>query len=147
MHELSLAQAQAQGQRTFHRERELVDFSWQVTKKAVEPGRVEGVVSFAIPFSSIWLKVEEGVFKTQLEVQLELRDGEGLLCWEYKDTYEIAIKEAELKEKQKASFSRDISFVLEDNLEKLRRGKNTLHIRLRNLTGNEELKKVMEIEF
>ncbi len=151
MQDLNLAQAQAraeaQGLKTFRSAGEFFDFTWQVEKKVVEPGRIEGTVGLAIPYSAIWFKAEQGLFKTVMEITLELRDADKELYWEYKDSFEISIKEDELKEKQKASFSREIPFVLEDNLEKLRRGKNTFHIRLKNLTGNEELKKSMEIDF
>jgi len=147
MHELSLAQAQAQAQKTFPRENDLFDFSWKVRKKTAEPGRIEGIVTISIPYSRIWFKEEKGILKTEIEVHLELRDGEGRLRWEDKDNFEIALKETELKEKQKASSDLEIPFVLEKDLEGLRQGKNTFHCRLKNLTGGEELRKVMEIVF
>jgi hypothetical protein len=151
MQDLNLAQAQAkdeaQGLKTFRSEGGFFDFTWQVEKKVVEPGRIEGTVGLAIPYSAIWFKAEQGLFKTVMEITLELRDADKELHWEYKDSFQIAIKEDELKEKQKASFSREIPFAVEDRLEKLRRGKNTFHIRLKNLTGNEELKKFLEIDF
>jgi len=151
MQDLNLAQAQAQaegqGLKTYRGQGGFFDFTWQVEKTVVEPGRIEGTVGLAIPYSAIWFKAEQGMFKTMMEITLELRDDDKELFWEYKDSFEVAIKEAELKEKQKESFSREIPFVLEGNLDKLRRGKNTFHIRLKNLTGNEELKKFIEIDF
>ena len=82
-----------------------------------------------------------------MEVHLELRDAEGELFWELKDSFEIAISEPELKGKKKASFKQEIPFLLEGNLERLRKGKNKLYIRMKNLTGGDELRKVMEVSF
>ncbi len=151
MQDLNLAQARARAEgqnlKTFRNAGEFFDFTWQVEKQVVETGRIEGTVSLVIPYSAIWFKVEQGLFKTVIEIAIELRDADKELHWEYKDSFEIAIKEDELKEKQGASFSREIPFVLEDDLNKLRRGKNTFSIRLKNLTGNEELKKFREIDF
>ena len=151
MQDLNLAQAQAQvegqGLKGFRSQGGFFDFTWQVEKKVVGSEKIEGTVGLAIPYSSIWFKAEQGMFKTMMEITLELRNADKELFWEYKDSFEVALKEDELKEKQKESFSREIPFVLEGNLDKLRRGKNTFHIRLKNLTGNEELKKFMEIDF
>jgi GWxTD domain-containing protein len=149
MHDLSQAQAQAQAQaqETFSRENDFFDFRFEVGKKTVEPERITGVVIIAIPYACIWFKDTEGLFKTEMEVQLELRDETGQLRWEDKANFEIALSLAELKERQKASYNCEIPFVLEKSLEELRRGKNTLQCRVKNLTGHEELRKVLEVNF
>lgn len=144
MHELSLAQARAQ--KTFKREKGFFDFNWKV-KKTVEPEKIEGQVLLEIPYSSIWFKEEAGMLKTQLEYHLELRDARGELFWELKSSFEVSIAEDELKKKMNASFKQEIPFLWEGNLEKLRQGKNKLFIRLKNLTGEDEQQKVIEMTF
>jgi hypothetical protein len=64
--------------------------------------------------------------------------------WEYEEAFAIAIKEDELKEKQNKMYEMEIPLILEKDLERLRQGKNLLHVRIINRTGGEELKKVME---
>jgi GWxTD domain-containing protein len=145
MHELSLAQARAQ--KTFRQEKAFFDFGWRVRKDEVGPGRIRGTVELNIPYAGIWLKEDTGLLRTQMEVQLELRAADGGLFWEFKDSFAVEIPEAELREKTKASFKRDIPFVLEGGLDRLREGRNSLHCRLVNLTGGESLRKVMEITF
>jgi hypothetical protein len=142
MHELSLAQARAQ--KTFKREKGFFDFNWKV-KKTVEPEKIEGQVILEIPYASIWFKEEAGMLKTELEYHLELRDAEGEVFWEVKSSFEVAIAEDELKKKMNASFKQEIPFIWEGNLEKLRRGKNKLFLRLKNLTGGDEQQKVMDM--
>lgn len=145
MHELSLAQARAQ--KTFSRERAFFDFSAKLKKKSVEPDRVEGTVEISVPYAGIWFKDEEGLLKTTLEIHLELRDAEDGLFWEFTDAFEVVLSEAELKRKMKASFKSEIPFAFVDNLERLRLGKNRLHLHIKNLTGGEELRKIMVVSF
>ena len=145
MHEFSLAQARAQ--KTFKQEKAFFDFRWRVEKEAVGPDRIQGTIELDIPYSAIWFKEEDGRLRTQMDVDLELRDTGGGLFWELKDSFEVAILETELKEKMRSSFKRYIPFVLEGDLDKLRQGKNHLHCRLVNLTGGESIKKVLEIAF
>jgi hypothetical protein len=82
-----------------------------------------------------------------MEARLELRESDGQLFWEVKTSFEIAIAEDELKKKMKASFKQEIPFLWEGNLERLRKGRNKLLIRLKNLTGGDEQQKVMEVTF
>jgi len=56
------------------------------------------------------------------------------------------MKEAELEKRQKENYRIEISFILEKNLDKLRRGKNRLHAVIKNRTGGEESEKVMEFK-
>ena len=149
MHELSSAQAQAQapGPEMVRREKDIFDFSFDVKTNVSEAGRVAGVATIGIPYNGIWFKHDAGVFKTEMEVRLELRDEEGKLAWETKDTFEVVLKEAELKDKQKASYIREIPFGFDKNVEELQPGKNTFRCRLKNLTGKEEIQKDAEAAF
>jgi GWxTD domain-containing protein len=149
MHELSSAQAEAQapGPEISHREKDVFDFSFEVKTNVSEGGKIGGVATIAIPYAGIWFKHDAGVFKTEMEVRLELRDGGGKVVWETKDTFEVALKEAELKDKRKTSYIREIPFGFEKNIEELRRGKNTFRCRLKNLTGKEEIIKNAEAVF
>ncbi len=145
MHELSMAQARAQ--KTFTRERAFFDFSWKLTEKSIGQDKIEGKVEITIPYAGIWFKEEAGLLKTTIEAHLELRDSGGELFWEHTESFEVALPEAELKSKMKASFKAEIPFALVENLEKLRPGKNRFYLRLKNLTGGEELRKVMVVSF
>jgi GWxTD domain-containing protein len=145
MHELSLAQARAQ--KTFKQEKAFFDFGWRVMKEAVEPDKIRGTIVLSIPYAGIWFKEAGGLLRTQMEARLELRESDGQLFWEVKTSFEIAIAEDELKKKMKASFKQEIPFLWEGNLERLRKGRNKLLIRLKNLTGGDEQQKVMEMIF
>ncbi len=149
MHELSAAQAQAQapGQEIVHKEKDIFDFSLEVKTSVSEAGKVDGVAIVSIPYAGIWFQHDAGAFRTEMEVRLELHDEKGKLTWETKETFEIALNEAELKDKRKVSYIREIPFSLSQNVEELRRGKYTFRCLLKNLTGKEEIRKDAEAVF
>jgi len=142
MHELSKAQARAQ--HTFGKEKRFFDFKWRVKKEVVEADRVEGTITLEMPYGNIWYRSEGDMLETVLDVRLELKDFECSLVWEYEEAFEIAIKEDELKDRQKKEYKIEIPFILDKDLDRLRQGKNLLHAVLKNRTGGEELKKKME---
>ena len=144
MHELSKAQAEAQI--TFKREKKLFDFDLSVKKNVVETNRIEGIITIEIPYDVIWYRSEEGRLVTTIEVHLELKDFADQLFWEYKDAFTISMEEGELKEKQKKKYTVEIPFVFEKDLDRLHQGKNRLFCLLKNRTGDEETKKVIEFK-
>ncbi len=144
MHEINLAQAKAGI--TFDREKRFFDFSWSVEKTLIEAERIGGVITIEIPYASIWYNTEDDRLKTTLDVYLDLKDFENNVIWEYEEAFEIALKEAELKERRKENYKIEISFILEKNLDRLRHGKNLLHTLVKNRTGEEVMEKVMEFK-
>lgn len=145
MHELSLAQARAQD--TIRGERKFFDFELNVKKIHVEEERVEGVIAVDIPYSELWFKAEEEMLKTVLDLKLQIKDPEGNLIWDYEGAFEVEIWEEELKESVSKKYNMEIPFVVDKDVEKLRQGKNRLFAILKNRTGGEELRKMMEFSF
>ena len=142
MNELSKAQAQAQ--ETIRGERKLFDFEWNVKKTLVGTEKIEGLITIDVPYSGIWFTDIEGRLETTLDVHLELKDSEGSLVWEYEGSYKVETDESELKESKRIKYKIEIPFILERDLNRLRQGKNMFHVILKNRTGDEELKKIME---
>ncbi len=144
MHEF--AKFQEEAQTTFEKEKGFFDFDMRVEKTVIESDRVEGIITIEIPLDVIWYKAEEDILKTTIDAQIELKDFEDNLIWEYEEAYEISMKEEELKEGQKKNFGIEIPFTLEKGLDKLRQEKGLFRVVLKNRTGGGELKKVMEFK-
>lgn len=142
MHDL--AQAQADAKNTIRSKKRLFDFKWIVKKTVNEEKRVEGIIVIEIPYTMIWYKSEGDLLETILDIHLELKDFENNTVWEFKEAHEIAMKEDELEDKGRETHRIEIPFILEKDLQRLRQGKNLLHLTLINRTGDEELRKVME---
>jgi GWxTD domain-containing protein len=141
LYQLNLAQADAK--KTFAADEKLLDFELRVEKKHVETHKVEGAVIIEIPYTAIVFKSVDDRLMTTFDIQMELKDSSDQLIWDYRGSFDLEIKETELQEINKNHVF-EIPFVLEQNLEKLRQGKNRFSILLRNQTGDEELKKVVE---
>jgi hypothetical protein len=82
--------------------------------------------------------------ETTLDLHLELKDADKKTVWEHKAEVPLSLTEEELKDKKNAKYALDIPLVLDKDLERLAKGKNTLHVWIKNRTGSEELRKVMD---
>jgi len=140
MTELNKAQDNAQ-KTTFTREKSLFEFTWDVQKKVVEQDRVEGLVVVEIPMANIWFKAVQESLETVLDIQVELKDSEGKTYWESKDSIPVKTTEEELKAKMKSSIRKEIPFIFDKDLDRLRKGKNQLWILIKNATGDESIRK------
>lgn len=145
MHELSLAYLDAQT--TYPQDQALFDFNWRVRKTAVGPGRVEGMIIISIPYAGIRMGWVRDRLRTDMEVELELRDAEKRVVWEHRETFEVEPAGDKTEEAKRGSFRRKIPFVVEEGADRLRQGRNTFLIRLKNLTSDEELRKEMTAVF
>jgi len=143
LHDLNLAQSLAQ--KTFKREKEFFDFSLKIKKGPFTADRIEAIILIEIPYAVIWFKSKNDKLETTLDLHLELKDFTDNLVWEYKSSFVVITDDIELQEKSKKKYTIEIPLVLEKDLERLRQGKNLLHIILKNRTGGEESKKVVEL--
>lgn len=142
MHEFSKAQDRAL--KAPKKAREFFDFKWRVKKEIIAENRAKAIIEIEIPYEAIWFKAEDEILKTVLDVQLELKDFEANIIWEYEEAFEIVIKDDELREKKGKNYKIEIPLMLNEELDRLRQGKNFLYAVVVNRTGNKEAKKVME---
>jgi len=142
MHELTKAQARSMN--TFRSEKSLFDFNWSLKKIYAGPERLEALVVLEIPYSVIWFKSVGDRLETTLDCELSLKDSEKKTVWELKDSLLISLNENELKDKRNARHRWEIPIDIDEGLDRLAKGKNTLHIKVVNRTGDEELRKVMD---
>lgn len=146
MHELNLAQAEAQ--KTFKEEKRLFDFNADLKLTAQTAQKIEGVVVLDISYGRIWFKSEGKKMRTTLEVVLELRDTKKELVWDYKASYDVSLDESELAEKGGKTYIIEIPVSIVDGqkIERLGQGKSLLDVSLTNKTGNEVSKKALEFK-
>ena len=104
---------------------------------------MEGLIIIEVPYSGIWFKSDKEMLQTAFDVHLAIKSSTGLLFWEYKGPFEISISEEELKQKRGKIYRIEIPFSLNENLDKLRQGKNIIEASLKSRTENEELKKTL----
>ncbi|MFZ2053548.1 MAG: GWxTD domain-containing protein [Candidatus Aminicenantales bacterium] len=125
-------------------EKALYDFDVLLKRKKSEGSRLDALVEISIPYSAIWLSLEGGKFVTTFEVQLSLKDSQGILRWERTESYELSLTSEELKQKLKSSYQLGIPLLVEKDMEALGQGKNKLLIVLKNKKIGEEIRKTVE---
>jgi len=145
LHDLNRRLALAQ--ETFFEEKDIFDFSLDVKKTLIEPKRAEGIIVVEVPYKGIWFKAEDEWLSTTLELYLELKDFEDRLLWEHDGVYEVKLRESELKEKRREKYKIEVPFTIEVSIPGFAQGKNKLNAVLKNRTGDDELKKVIEFNY
>jgi GWxTD domain-containing protein len=141
MSELGKAQGRAQ-MPLQPQEKSLFDFDWSVRTTSVTEDRVEGLVVVEVPVASIWFKAVKDKLETVLDIELELNDSQGDLYWEQKTRLPLSTTEEELKTQLRAKIRKEIPFVFDKDLDRLRAGKNKFVIQIKNATGDESLRKM-----
>ena len=144
LHAISKAQNQARG--IPEETKDFFDFNWRIKKYIIAENRIEGTIEIDIPYNVIWLNAEGEILKTVLDVELELKDSEDNIIWRHEDAFEIAAKDEELGKLKGKKYKIEIPFILDQNSTGLPQGRNLLYAVVRNRSGNEEAKKVMEVK-
>lgn len=144
MHEFSKSQDRALAPPD--KARNFFDFNWRIKKNVIAENRIEGTIEIDIPYNAIWLNADDEILKTVLDVELVLKDFEDNIIWRFEDAFEIAARDQELGEMKGKKHKIEIPFLLNQDLAGLRLGRNLLYAVVRNRTGNEEAKKVMEFK-
>ena len=144
MHELNLAELRSQ--QTILGDQKFYNFNWRVRKNLVQEDRLEGEVLITVPYASIWFSDKDGRLVTTLDLHLILRNADEEVVWENRASYSVETTEKELSTHKGLLFKIEVPFVLTDELDRLRAGGNRLSAFLVNLTGEEQLRKVMDFE-
>jgi len=143
----ALSEAQASSQETITGEPIFFNFTWHVKKTLVNEERIECIIFIDVPMENIWFKEKDGKLETVLELYLKLIDAGGQFVWEYEDSFKIEIDEKDLGENKEKNFKIEVPFLLEKDVGRLFQGKNKLFATLKNKTGEDEQKKVLDITF
>jgi len=148
MHELNMAQAEAERAPTKGRTTRLTDFETKIEIKMREPERIEAAVTVDVPYDRIWFKSEGKNFWTTLETRLELLDAKKTVVWWREDKYDLKLDQAELEKNHGKSYEIRIPVEIGDKEKIARLGQdgNLLAVTVVNATGNETMKKVLEFK-
>ena len=143
MHEFS--KAQERSLEAPEKAREYFDFSWRVKINTITENKAEGVIRINIPYKDIWFDAENDLLKTILDVRLELKNSDSNIIWEHEEAFPITIKVDEPGGIKGKKYKIEIPFILNKDISRLRQEKILLYAVVRNRSGNDEAKKVMEL--
>ncbi|MGB7294368.1 MAG: GWxTD domain-containing protein [Candidatus Aminicenantales bacterium] len=145
--DLSLAKESAPKPLFPSEEKAPYEFDVTLKRKKTEGPGVDILVEISIPYSAIWLSLEEGKFVTTFEIQLALKDNQGILRWESTQSYDLSLTSDELKDKLKSRYQVGIPLQVEKDVEALAQGQNKLLIIIKNKKIGEEIRKTVELKF
>ncbi len=146
LNDLNLAIAAAQRPAQAGTRRSLLDFNIELKKRKDGEKHFEGLVIIDVPYRLIWFSAEGDKLKTSLELVLVIKDSRDALLWEFKQSYELILTQAELAASQDDAYTIEVPFAVEGVPPDVRVAKNKLEIVLRNLTGKEEVRKTAEFK-
>ncbi len=121
-----------------------VNFDVRVKKRFAHETEFDGLVEIEVPYSAIWLSAEGDRLKTTLELKMELKDSQNIVRWEHQSRYDISLTARELGEKKDKKFLVEVPIRVSEGAAALKAGRNKLEIVLRNLTGKEQMTKIVE---
>ncbi len=142
--DLSLARESAPKPLFPSEEKAPYDFDVSLKRRKPEGSSLDALVEISMPFSAIWLNLEEGKFVATLEIQLSLKDSQGILRWESTKSYGLSLTPDELKQKRNSRYVAAIPLKVEKNVQALAQGTNQLLIVLKNTKIGEEIRKTVE---
>jgi GWxTD domain-containing protein len=124
--------------------REVFDFDVALLKAASTAETFEGRFAVDVPFENIWFDARGDRLVAAFDLRLELRDPQGRLLWETRQTFDLDLAEAELAEKRGRIYRMDVPFVLAGDRRPDPSRKVRLHIVLKTNAEGRELKKTIE---
>ena len=139
LHELNKAQAVQQAK--FQPEKSFFDLNWHLKKLKREDSKVEGLLILEVPYKTIWFKSHDEKLETTLKLSFEIIDENKNKLSEYKNKYHLSTTEEELKLLMDEKYMIEINFTFEDVVKTGLKKNYLLHLKLINLTGEEEIKK------
>ena len=137
--------AQGHFQKTFEQTGRFFDYSVDLIKGRSEPDLFEARVAINVPYAGIWFNFADGRLTTALEVRLVVRDEAGATLLDVRKSWDIQLTEDELRARKGRSYRMDIPIVFDKDVARLRAGKLTLEVAVKNAAEGEELKKTVEL--
>lgn len=136
--------AQGHFQRTFQPEKRLFDYKASLQQVRSEANVFEGKIWVDIPYESIWFTFREERLETTFVVKTVVKDESGRDIWESRKEFPLVLDEEELLRNRDKTLRMEIPVVLEEEMERIRSQKLTMHVSVTNTTEGAELTKVLE---
>ncbi len=136
-HELRKEEAE---RANFHFQRALFNFSWEFTKRKDRELGSNLLIHISIPYDKFLFAHVENRLKAQLEIEILIKKEETVI-WQFKDNYDLNFREDALEQFRGENWELEIPVT-----EWLNKGDYSVYIRLQNLTGDQEIEKLLPLD-
>lgn len=137
-HELSKEES---ARARIHLQKELFDFSWEfVHTKNRELGS-NLLIHVVLPYKKIIFAKKEGILKASVEFEVQLKDTADKILWQYREEYKLSFREEFMKQNRASTWEVAVPVT-----KWLNKGNYTVYLRLKNLSGDQEIEKLLPLK-
>lgn len=137
-HELNKEEA---GRAKLFLQRALFDFSWELVRKKDKELGSNLSLNITLPYEKIVFAKEKGRLMAIIEMEIQIKRTNGEIVWQFKNEYKLDFREEFLKQNKKGIWEAKIPVT-----HWLDKGKYSLHMRLKNLSGDQEIEKLLALK-
>lgn len=137
LHELHKEEA-ARAQLTL--QRALFDFSWEFIKQTGKGRTSNLLIHITLPYRKIIFREEDGRMRAKLELEILVREDSEEVLWEQKNEYELDFSQDFLKANRDGAWKTEIPV-----LRRLEKGRHSVYLGLRNVSGDQEIEKLLPL--
>ena len=121
-------------------QRALFNFSWEFVKKKNKELGSNLLIHIVLPYKKIVFEEEEGRLRAKMKVEVQLKSAVEEIIWEFADEYTLNFREEFLKENKAGQW--EVKIPVKKWLEK---GEYSVYLRLKNLSGDQEIEKLLPL--
>jgi GWxTD domain-containing protein len=122
-------------------EKTLFDFSWELIKKKNKELGSNLLIHIVLPYKKISFKEEGTKLKAKMQLEILIKDLSKNIVWEFKEGYDLVFGHEFLEENKESAWEAEIPV-----MKWLEKGNHTVYIRLKNLSGDQEIEKLLPIK-
>jgi len=137
-HELSKEEAL---RAKLHLQKILFDFSWEFIKTKNKEIGSNLSIHIVLPYDKIIFVEENDMLKANIELEVQIKDAADKSIWQFEDEHKLDFREEFLIQNKEGFL--DVEIPVKKWLKK---GNYSVHLRLRNLSGDQEIKKLLPLK-
>ncbi len=137
-HELSKEEARRS---KIHLQKQLFDFSWELLKMKNKELGSNLLIHIVLPYEKIIFVEENEMLKAIIELDVQIKDRNNEIAWQFEEEHRLDFREDFLIQNREGSL--DLKIPVKKWLKK---GNYSVHLRLRNLSGDQEIRKLLPLK-
>jgi GWxTD domain-containing protein len=141
IHELSKQELNVKEEQALLVKRLLFNFQWEFKKEKDKEKNSNLMINIELPIDRIIFLEEENMLVANMDLFIEIRDTKKVLLWDHNNTYSLSFAPDQLEAKK------DSKWILKVPVTHwLEKGKYSAYIHLTNLSGNQDVKKLLQLK-
>jgi len=124
-----------------HLKKSLFNFSWQFFKTKKKELGSNFLIHLLLPYKKIIFEEEGGRLEAKLELEIQIKDAADEIIWSFKDEYTLGFTEKFLERNKEGKWEAEIPVT-----KWLEKGEYAVFLRLKNLSGDQEIEKLLPLK-